>query len=114
MKYYHITPVENAESILKNGLIANECGEIFIFQFARIKQNGIVNSIDDCIAYHQLGLDRYARIEINPVGIFTELVQDMVDESTYLAQWIVNQDRIDPKHLRLDLIKNTEYVSPWL
>lgn len=113
MKYYHITSVENINSILKDGLIANDNGEIFIFQFARIKQNGVVNFVDDCIAYNQLFFDRFARIEIDPIGISGELVPDNVAESTSQVQWIVNQDKIHPKYLRLDVIKDTAFINPW-
>jgi hypothetical protein len=110
MKYYHITSPENVENVLKNGLKANEQGEIFIFQYAKITMNGVVNFADDCIAYNQVFLEKYARIEIDPEGISVPLINDNVAESTNECQWIVKQERINPEYLRLDVIKENGYI----
>lgn len=110
LKYYHITSPENVESILKNGLKANEQGEIFIFQYAKITTNGVVNFADDCIAYNQVFLEKYARVEINPEGISVPLIHDNVAEPTNECQWIVKQERINPEYLRLDVIKENGYI----
>lgn len=110
LRYYHITSPENVDNILKNGLKANEQGEIFIFQYAKITMNGAVNFADDCITFNQLFLEKYARIEIDPEGIFVPLIHDDVAESTSKCQWIVKQERINPNYLRLDVIKENGYT----
>lgn len=43
--YYHISSIENKENILKNGLIANEDGQIFLTDNFKVA---------DTIAMHQL------------------------------------------------------------
>jgi hypothetical protein len=110
LRYYHITSPENVESILKNGLKANEQGDIFIFQYAKFTKNGIVNYVDDYIANNQKFYEKYARIEIDPEGISVPLINDNVGESTSKFQWIVKQERINPDYLRLDVIKENGYI----
>ena len=99
MKYYHITAKENLPKILKEGLKANEEGEIFLFENKSIRVNSVVNTVADCIAHNQVFLEQYVMFEIANEGITSELINDNVGELTSSLQWIAKQPLIELKHL---------------
>ena len=101
MKYYHITDKKNLSTILKEGLKANEEGDIFIFENKSIVFNSVVNTVADCIAHNQIFLDEYVMIEIAFEGITSEVINDNVAELSSALQWIVRQPLIEPKYLSL-------------
>ena len=103
MKYYHITKKENAFSIAFLGLKANENGEIFLFNdwtFTTRKNKKTV-LICDLIAKNQLFFDEFIIYEINPKGIKGKIENDNVAELTSKNQWVVMQDIIPKRYLKL-------------
>jgi hypothetical protein len=112
MKYYHITHPKNARGILKNGIISNSNGDIFLFENKSIVINGIENTIADSIAFNQLFLKEYSMFEIDISGISSDLVRDNVAEFTSESQWVVeNQKVILPKHIDFFGTFKTSYIS---
>ncbi|MBQ3354287.1 MAG: hypothetical protein IJL04_01025 [Bacteroidales bacterium] len=130
--YYHVTPVENIESIKKNGLKANEEGGIYLFSpaFMRIpspvlksensKEFELGWALDDTannIARNQIlrvfngeiySLGEYAIFEINSAGITGELSQDEVAELFHIYQYVVTkQEKIDPEFIRFVQVRQT-------
>lgn len=92
-KLYHITAVENIDSILSEGLKVNEEGMIFLFENKSIL-NTITNEyarIADLIAYGQIFLKKYAMFEIDAEGI-DDLENDNVAELSAGNQWITRQN----------------------
>ena len=84
---YHITPKENVDSILKNGLIANEQNDVFLFEDYLVKwYNGKEVYVDELIANNQLFLKEFALFFINADGL--ELIKDDVAELTAEFQFI--------------------------
>lgn len=84
---YHITPKENVDSILKNGLIANEQNNVFLFEDYLVKwHNGKEVYVDEIIAANQLFLKEFALFFINADGL--ELIKDDVAELTAEFQFI--------------------------
>jgi len=110
--YYHITRLENIESILHDGLKANSDGEIFLFEnesliYPDCTESGAIwkqSYIADLIASNQLFLTKYAMFEILPGGIEVDLINDNVAELSAKAQWIAKQPLIKPEYIRLFLI----------
>ena len=106
---YHITTLDNAIKILKEGLIANfgsnselsEKGYIYLFENKSYKNRitGEVTAVADAIAKNQLFLDEYVMLEIDERGIRGELEHDNVGEFAAFAQWKVKQPRINKKYI---------------
>jgi hypothetical protein len=71
-KYFcHATDVENVQSIIDNGLRANEDGDIFVFEPCRFKMYGEIFFVGDVIADGQLFLrDKYAIFYIKKKDVF--------------------------------------------
>ena len=104
--FYHITPMENIESIKENGLKTNESGEVFLFDgcdichpFCRIKRDGSFKMenhwvpIDRLIATNQLGLREYAVFAVMlDENETSQLEKDEVAERTAGQQFICKKD----------------------
>lgn len=99
--YYHISSIENKENILKNGLIANEDGQIFLIDNFKVA---------DTIAMHQLGLYDFSIFKINSTGFKCELINDNVAEFTRSSQFILEQDLIAPEFIKL---KEDRNINPF-
>jgi hypothetical protein len=112
MKYYHITHPENARSILKNGIISNSDGEIFLFENKSIAFNNIINTVADSIAHNQLLLKQYSMFEVDISGLTNQLLQDNVGELTSCFQWILlNQKVILPQYIDYFGTFDTSFIS---
>ena len=113
--YYHITAKENIQSIINDGLRANEDGDIFVFQNATIYyETAIVSdgeviegiaktTVADSICFNQLFItDKCVILKIDPRGI-DNLEEDIVAEvPSYLhKQWIARQAVIKPEFFTL-------------
>ena len=111
---YHITTIENANKILKEGLIASitknselsEKGYIYLFDNKSFIHplSGIRVDVADDIAKNQLLMssgDSYAMLEIDEQGFKNELELDKVGELSSLlgCLWKVKQDRINKKYI---------------
>jgi hypothetical protein len=88
--YYHISPIENKDSILIEGL-KSEQKEIFV---------------SDCeeqlihIAHSQIFTLEYSVFEILPSGINGNIEWDNVAEMGAKHQFIIEQNLISPEHIR--------------
>lgn len=121
--YYHLTKPENVSSILNNGLLANENGEIYLYEagtyrdirlsddaLKRYQENGIKPTNSDLIieekpvshhiARNQVFIKEYAVFSVSRYGIKVELQPDNVVELTAKFQWICKQPKIESKYLR--------------
>ena len=121
--YYHLTSTKNLQSILNEGLRANEDGNIFLFVNGTI-YNPFGSVIDTKKKEAKFGLTRQTvadqicmnqifmfgkcvMLQIDSRGIDGELVEDVVAEiPSYLhKQWIVKQAVIQPKWLSFKYFK---------
>ncbi|WP_269237342.1 hypothetical protein [Flavobacterium flavigenum] len=85
--FYHISPIENKDSILKNGLISTS-SEIFVCnEFNQLRR----------IAHGQLGISEYSIFKIPSSNITGEILNDDVAEFGAQYQFIVKQDIIESK-----------------
>lgn len=87
--YYHISDVENKESILKQGIISKQ-KEIFV---CNDKGNLIL------IATGQLGINNFSIFQVDEAGFKVELIKDEVAEIGAESQFIVKQSKIEPKFI---------------
>jgi len=98
MSYFHISPLKNKKSILKNGLKSND-GTIFLFTDIMQENN---------IAVNQLFISEYSVFEILTEGISGELEEDNVTDIGSEYQVILMQDLIEAKYIKhiSDIKKN--------
>ena len=88
--YYHISPIENKDSILSQGL-KSEHQQIFV---------------SDCeeqlilIAHSQIGTPEYSVFEIMSTGIKGKVIWDNVAEIGAGHQFIIKQNVISPEHIK--------------
>lgn len=111
MKYFHIASFENVAKITMSGLLANEDGQIFLFENESFSVNGVVNSVADCIAHTQVFLPEYVILEIDSKGLNVELIKDNVGEFSARWQWIANQPLIEKKYIKLVGRFKTKYKT---
>lgn len=90
--YYHVTELENKNSILKNGLESDENGNIFIYDDP---------SITDLLIKNQLFFTKYVVFKIDSCGIDVDLQNDNVAESTANKQFVVAQNKIHSTYLSI-------------
>jgi hypothetical protein len=103
MKYYHVAPVDAAESIEKNGLKPGHDGHIYVVDELTIthQQLCIDVYITDIVAQRQLGRPEYLLIEIDGAGITSKVKDDNVAEVTAGNQKRIKQSVIKPQYLTL-------------
>jgi len=89
MKYYHISPIENKESILATGLKSNEG----IFLFTQLEQ-----AIH--IASNQIGINEYSIFKIDKSGMTGKLEHDGVAELGSKYQYILDQELVEAKYVK--------------
>lgn len=87
--FYHISPIENKDSILSNGLISI-FSEIFVCnEFNQLKR----------IASGQLGISEYSIFKISSSNITGEILNDNVGEFGSQHQFIIKQEFIESKYI---------------
>jgi hypothetical protein len=89
-EYYHISDIENVDSILKNGLRANKQMHIFVCTSL---------SLLPIIASGQLGIIEYSIFKLNPQGIEVTPIHDNVAELGNEYQFIIKQPVINPIYI---------------
>lgn len=92
--YYHISSPSNIPLILEKGITANDEGQIFLLD---TKESKIVSAV----ALSQCGYQDYALFEVNSNGLSKKLVSDNVAEYTAKHQFILKQNLIGPKYIKL-------------
>lgn len=106
---YHVTSVQNVESILRIGLKGGsnprhrgdtplKTPSIFVLTVAH-------ENVTDYLAIGQLwpyeDIQEYAVIEIDPAGVTGQVKADHVAERSASFHRIIKQELIEPKHLKL-------------
>lgn len=89
--YYHVTAPGNVDNIMKEGLRANEDGEIFVITTMRVANH---------IAKTQVFLKEFAVIGIYFYGVTGAVGGDSVGEAIAQFHRIIRQERIAPEFLR--------------
>ena len=104
IEYFHISPIENKESILLNGL-KSDTKEIFV---SDSEQQLIL------IASSQIFTNEYSVFKILPNKIKGKIIQDNVAEVGANHQFIIEQNIISPNdivHLRDELWNKWELLE---
>jgi len=110
--YWHLSPIENKESILKDGLKCNDYGEIFLFLEGTVHDpEGLFESrrVSDSIARNQVFCEEFDIYMISYKGINSEIQNDNVAECTSALQFFIKQEKILPQfiwHKKRRSIKN--------
>jgi hypothetical protein len=116
LKYYLVTQKWDAEDTIKNGVQANHAGKILVFQntkitFPKFRESWglhLLNSEKEFESTHFISnaVSDYgcAKFEVDAKGINSPIIQDNSSVSINRWWWIINQDGIHPKYLKLDSI----------
>jgi len=104
---YHITAVENVESIFADGLKGSKTprnrGNAFDIPSICVLTLGD-ERLTDAVAVNQVwpmeDIGEYAVLEISPAGVSGRVVQDNVNERTAVWQRVIEQECIEPKYLK--------------
>jgi len=103
LKYFHLTPKRNMKLIEREGIKADEEGNIFVFTDMIVAEE---------IAINQVGASVYAIFEIDRKGITGKIERDNVAESAASFQRIIKQDCIEPKFIHFVTTKRTLHSKP--
>lgn len=97
--FWHISEKENLESILKNGIKANEDNEVFLLDDREIQYPLHTQSffVSKFVALNQLFLDEFVIFAVDVEGL--ELEPDDVAELTAKYQYIYKGD-ISPERIK--------------
>ena len=109
-RLYHISPIENLESIKKNGLRLNDDGELFLYDETDIKYYMFGTfKVSELIACNQLGLKDYIVVEVEVE--MDDLIGDDVAEITREYQYI-SYEPIEPNKIKSITTGNAEnYIN---
>lgn len=107
---FHISPIENLESIKENGLLLNDDGELFLLDESKVKYYIFGEfKVSELIAWNQLSLKEYLMIEVEVE--MDELIGDEVAELTRDYQYI-SYDPIEPSQIKSITKSNCEnYIN---
>lgn len=110
--FYHVTRVENIDSIVLNGLKANEEGDVFLYEEYPLTELGRLSlnasTVGESIAKNQLFIaDKYAVFTVKARE--KDLVKDNVAESTSTIQHI-NKGNIPSNRVKFQGIRF--YTNP--
>lgn len=109
-RLFHISPVENLESIKEKGLLLNDDGELFLFDETDFKYYMFGTfKVSELIACNQLGLKDYIVVEVEVE--MDDLIGDDVAECTRDYQYI-SYEPIEPNKIKSITIGNSEiYIN---
>ena len=109
-RLFHISPVENLESIKEKGLLLNDDGELFLFDETDFKYYKFGTfKVSELIAWNQLFLKDYIVVEVEVDD--KELIGDAVAECTRDYQYI-SHNPIAPSQIKSITIGNCEtYIN---
>lgn len=107
---FHISPIENLESIKENGLLLNDDGELFLLDESKVKYYIFGEfKVSELIAWNQLSLKEYLMIEVEVE--MDELIGDEVAELTRDYQYI-SYKPIAPNKIKSITISNCDnYIN---
>lgn len=101
--YFHVTAIENIDTIKKNGLKANEEGHIFVFTDQKVAQE---------IAVYQCFLNKVALFMIDSRGITGKVIRDRVTEFVASYHRIIIQDKISKQYVRFHHSWEIDFDKP--
>lgn len=109
-RLFHISPVENLESIKEKGLLLNDDGELFLFDETDFKYYKFGTfKVSELIAWNQLFLKDYIVVEVEVE--MDDLIGDDVAECTRDYQYI-SHNPIPPSSIKSITIGNCEtYIN---
>lgn len=109
-RLFHISPIENLESIKEKGLLLNDDGELFLYDEAEIKYYMFGTfKVSELIAWNQLSLKDYIVVEVEVE--MDDLIGDAVAEITRGFQYI-SYNPIEPSQIKSITVSNCEnYIN---
>ena len=109
-RLFHISPVDNLESIKEKGLLLNDDGELFLFDETDFKYYKFGTfKVSELIACNQLGLKDYIVVEVEVEMDY--LIGDAVAEVTRDYQYI-SYYPIEPSQIKSITTSNCEtYIN---
>lgn len=103
-RLFHISPIDNLDSIKEKGLLLNEDGELFLLDEAIIKYYMFGEfKVSELVAWNQLFLKEYLMIEVEVE--MDDLIGDAVAEVTRDYQYI------SYKPISVNCIKSIEFAN---
>ena len=105
-RLYHISPIENLESIKKNGLRLNDDGELFLYDETDIKYYMFgTYKVSELIAWNQLFLKDYivVEVEVDDKGLIGDAVAEVTRDYQYISY-----EPIEPNKIKSITIGNCE------
>jgi hypothetical protein len=103
LKYFHLTPSNNTHKIKKEGIKADEEGNIFVFTDMLVANE---------IAKNQVFTEQYAVFKIERKGITGKIEKDNVAEFAAFYQRIIKQKTIKPKFVKFMSVEDTVFDKP--
>lgn len=109
-RLFHISPIDNLDSIKEKGLLLNDDGELFLFDETDFKYYKFGTfKVSELIACNQLGLKDYIVVEVEVE--MDDLIGDDVAECTRDYQYI-SYEPIEPNKIKSITIGNSErYIN---
>jgi len=113
-KFYHVSHLDNKNSIASTGLKANEDGEILLYDtwaltLRRDPKARVV--VGDFIALKQIDCKEYIVVEIDPRGIFLELIPDDGGDMAARYQFILKQKQIDRSYCKVLGRRKVDFIQ---
>ena len=87
-RLFHISPIENLESIKEKGLLLNYDGELFLYDEAEIKYYMFGTfKVSELIAWNQLSLKDYivVEVEVDDKGLIGDAVAEITRDYQYIS-----------------------------
>jgi hypothetical protein len=109
-RLFHISTIDNLESIKEKGLLLNDDGELFLFDETDFKYYKFGTfKVSELIAWNQLFLKDYIVVEVEVE--MDDLIGDDVAECTRDYQYI-SYEPIEPNKIKSITIGNSErYIN---
>lgn len=109
-RLFHISPVENLESIKEKGLLLNDDGELFLFDETDFKYYMFGTfKVSELIAWNQLFLKDYivVEVEVDDKGLIGDAVAEITRDYQYISY-----EPIEPNKIKSITIGNSErYIN---
>ena len=109
-RLFHISPIENLESIKEKGLLLNDDGELFLYDETDIKYYMFgTYKVSELIAWNQLFLKDYivVEVEIDDKGLIGDAVAEVTRDYQYISY-----NPIEPSQIKSITIGNCEnYIN---
>lgn len=111
-RLFHISPIDNLDSIKEKGLLLNDDGELFLFDETDFKYYKFGTfKVSELIACNQLGLKDYIVVEVEVEIDLDDLICDDVAECTRDYQYIC-ETPIPPSSIKSITVSNCErYIN---